>query len=234
MVKGDGQLAKCFYNYLGANDICIFASGVSNSNCTEKEQFDREEKLLNDSLRRHINNKFVYFSSCALSSPSYPKNEYYRHKENMESIIKKNSENYYIFRLPQLFGNLFEHGTLINFIYKSIKHGEKFNVYDEAYRYVIEMNDLNLIAGKYLMGQQPCITVDIANNYKYKVIDIVGIFEKLLNKKAHYELIKKEDQYDLDLSHLERFIEEKKIDVEFGEHYLISKLKEKLCLGTYK
>lgn len=228
MIVGRGQLAKCFQKYQLNDDICIFASGVSDSSCIYEKQFNREKKLLIDTLKNNSNKKFVYFSSCALSAENYPKNEYYEHKINMEDIIKKYSNKYYIFRLPQLFGDLILHKTLINFIYTSIKDNNKFNIYDESYRYVIEINDVKKIVEAFLTYNYNCITIDIANPHRYKVTYIVKIFENLLNKKANYSLIKKNDKYNLDLSILENFIKDKQIDIKFGEDYLITKLKEKL------
>ncbi len=228
MIIGNGQLAKCFLEKQLKHDTCIFASGVSNSSCTDEKQFEREKNLLIGTLENSSDKKFVYFSSCALSAPEYPKNDYYKHKANMEDIIKEYSNNYYIFRIPQLFGDLILHKTLINFIYKSIEHNHKFNIYDEAYRYVIEINDVIKIVESYLTHHDSCMTVDIANTYRYKVLDIVQIFEKILNKKANYEVIQKKDKYILDLTSLEKFIKEKRIDIDFGEEYLIKKLREKL------
>lgn len=227
-IIGDGQLAKAFQKSKLKDDVCIFASGVSNSSCIDEKQFEREKNLLIDTLRNHNDKKFVYFSSCALSASEYPKNDYYQHKANMEEIIKKYSNNYYIFRIPQLFGDLILHKTLINFIYKAIEHNHKFNIYDEAYRYVIEINDVCKLVQEYLIHNDSCITFDIANPHRYKVLEIVQIFEKLLGKKAHYEVIQKEDKYTLDLTSLEDFVKEKKIDIDFGEEYLIKKLREKL------
>ena len=60
------------------------------------------------------------------------------------------------------------------------------------------------------------------------MLDIVQIFEKLLAKKAYYEAIQKEDKYTLDLTSLEDFVKEKRIDIDFGKEYLIKKLREKL------
>lgn len=228
MVIGNGQLAKIFLNsniYL--DDVCIFASGVSNSSSTDEKQFERESNLLLDTLKNCSDKKFVYFSSCALSAPEYLKNDYYKHKANMELLIKKYSNNYYIFRIPQLFGDLILHKTLINFIYKSIEHNHKFNIYDEAYRYVIEINDVRNLVENYLTSNG-CLIVDLANPYRYKVLDIVRIFEKLLNKKANYEIIEKEDKYSLDLTSLEKFVLEKEINIKLGEKYLINKLREKI------
>ncbi len=227
MIVGNGQLAKVFQGADLKENVCIFASGVSNSSCTDEKQFEREKNLLIDTLKNNSDKKFVYFSSCALSAIEYPKNDYYKHKANMEDIIKEHSNNYYIFRVPQLFGDLILHKTLINFIYKAIEHNHKFNIYDEAYRYVIEINDVRKLVESYL-NFDSCITVDLANPYRYKVLDIVQIFEKLLVKKAPYEVIQKEDKYTLDLISLEKFVKEKKIDIDFGKDYLIKKLREKL------
>ena len=227
MIIGNGQLAKAFQKSKLKDDTCIFASGVSNSSCTDERQFEREKNLLIDTLKNNSDKKFVYFSSCALSAIEYPKNDYYKHKANMEDIIKEHSNNYYIFRVPQLFGDLILHKTLINFIYKAIEHNHKFNIYDEAYRYVIEINDVQKLVESYL-DYDGCMTVDLANPYRYKVLDIVQIFEKLLRKKANYKIIQKEDKYILDLTSLENFIKEKRIDIDFGEEYLIKKLREKL------
>lgn len=103
MIIGSGQLAKVFAKSQIKDDVCIFASGVSNSSCTDEKQFEREKNLLVDTLKKNSDKKFVYFSSCALSAIEYPKNDYYKHKVNMEDIIKEHSNNYYIFRVPQLF-----------------------------------------------------------------------------------------------------------------------------------
>lgn len=226
MVIGSGQLASIFKNK--NNDDCvIFASGVSNSNCKDVVQFNREKELLVNILKSNKNKKIIYFSSCALSVDNYFKNEYYNHKSNMESIIREYSSNYYIFRIPQLFGDLILHRTLINFIYKSIEHSHMFNVYDEAYRYVIEINDVKKLVEAYLQYSDSCITVDLANPFRYKVLDIVKILESLMGKQAKYNLIKKSDGYILDLEDMKSFINKHKIDISFSENYLIEKLKNK-------
>ncbi len=229
MIIGSGQLAKAFQKSKLKDDTCIFASGVSNSSCTDERQFEREKNLLIDTLKNNSDKKFVYFSSCALSAIEYPKNDYYKHKANMEDIIKEHSKKYYIFRVPQLFGDFIDnHKTLINFIYTSIEYNQKFNIYDEAYRYVIEINDVIKIVESYLTHHDSCMTVDIANTYRYKVLDIVQIFEKILNKKANYEVIQKKDKYTLDSRNMIDFINRNKLNFKFGKDYLNNQIKEKL------
>lgn len=227
MIIGNGQLANYFQNF-SEDNICIFASGVSNSNCIDDREFKREESLLIKTLKNSRDKKFVYFSSCALSAKGYLQNEYYLHKEDMESIIKRYSNEYYIFRLPQLFGELKEHKTLINFIYYSIVNSNKFNLYDKAYRYVIEISDVKILVESYLKFSNSCIVIDLANPYRYKVLDIVKTFEKLLNRRAIYEVIDKRDSYRLDLSIMNEFIYRNNLKIKFGKNYLENKLQNRL------
>jgi len=227
MIIGSGQLAKVFDGFVN-NETLIFASGVSNSSCINKDQFEREKMLLLKMIEKHSNKKFVYFSSCALSAPGYPKNAYYNHKKSMERILKDNQGQYYIFRLPQLFGDLINHKTLINYIYNSILQENAFTVYDHAYRYVIEMNDVRDIVNTYLKYHEAGIVIDLANPYSYRVLDIVHIFERLLNKKAKYQVIEKNDRYTLDLTQMLNFTSKHDLKLEFGSDYLLMKLKEKI------
>jgi len=228
MLIGSGQLAIVFDSYLNDEKILIFASGVANSNCTDSKEFKREEKLLLQALSENEHTKFVYFSSCALSAVNYKKNAYYIHKSNMENLVKRHAKNYYIFRIPQLFGELKKHNTLINFLYDSIKNKKIFQVYDEAYRYVIEINDVRKIVENYLNYSRGNCTIDIANNYRYKVLEIVYIFEKILDAKALYEVIHKEDKYVLNLSECMQFVNKYNVDVGFGKEYLEVKLRDKI------
>lgn len=228
MIIGNGQLAKAFQKSQLKDDICIFASGVSNSSCTDEKQFEREKNLLIDALKNNSDKKFVYFSSCALSAEDYPKNAYYRHKANMEDTIKEYSNNYYIFRIPQLFGDLINHKTLINFIYESIVNNQEFIVYNEAYRYIIEINDVKKLVKAYLEYSTSNVVVDIANPFRYKVTDIVNLFEKLFKKTAKYKLIEKKDGYILGFYAMKNFIKINNIDLYFYENYLNDKIKAKI------
>jgi nucleoside-diphosphate-sugar epimerase len=224
MVIGNGQLAKIFDNFKNNNDTVIFASGVSNSNSTSVQEFKREESLLIDSLIKYKGKKFVYFSSCALSAENYLKNDYYLHKEKMEKIIKVNSDDYYIFRLPQVFGELKNHNTLINFLYFSIINSEPFNLYSNAYRYVIEINDVKLFVESFLKNHKSQIIIDLANPYRYNVLEIVTLIEELVNKKGVYKIIDKYDGYELNLENINNYVLKEKLNINFSENYLSRKL----------
>ena len=113
-------------------------------------------------------------------------------------------------------------------MYNAILEEIQFKVYSDAYRYVIEINDVKLLVEKYIQYEKANITIDLANPYRYNIINIVSILEKLLNKKAKYELVDKRDEYLLDLRMSNLFLEKYNINVGFGEEYLYQKLKEKI------
>jgi nucleoside-diphosphate-sugar epimerase len=190
MIIGTGQLARAFIS-ADVNETCIFASGVSNSNCINENEFFREKKLIQETIKNLGKKKIVYFSSCALSAHHYKKNQYYLHKKNMELLIKKYTNNYYIFRLPQLFGSFLPHKTLVNFLYNCIENNHNFEVFDNAYRYVIEISDVRTLVEAYFNSHDAGVTINFANPFRYRILDIVKIFEYLLNKKASYDIIKK-------------------------------------------
>ena len=228
MVVGGGQLAKAFSSFLYDDSVCIFASGVSNSACVVESEFDREKELLLEHLNGSKNKKFIYFSSCALSPDDYMFNAYYEHKNKMEQLIKKNSDSYYIFRIPQLFGDLILHKTIVNFIYKAIVHNHKFNVYNGAYRYVIEIDDLRELVSKYIALSKPNVVIDFANPYKYSVLELVITFEKVLKTTASYNLVDKNDSYVLNLSAMDEFVKNNGLDFSFGEDYFERKIEQKI------
>lgn len=227
MIIGGGQLSKAFTGH-DTDAVCIFASGVSDSSCSDASQFERERNLLLETLLANRAKKFIYFSSCALSASSYPRNAYYTHKANMESLVVNNSERFLIFRIPQLFGDLIHHKTLINYIYEAVRDGCNFNVYDDAHRYVIEINDVRKIVSLYLEEGVDNLIVDLANPHRYRVVEIVYVFEQLLNKKAAYQIVQKTDKYEINFSSLIGFLEKHDVDMGFGEGYLLRRLAQKL------
>lgn len=227
MIIGTGQLAKVFAGYIDEN-VCLFASGVSDSSCVDSTAFDREKSLLLSTLRTYPAKRFIYFSSCALSAADYEKNAYYNHKADMEDLVAKHANHHFIFRIPQFFGDLIHHKTLINFIYESIQGGLEFNVYNDAHRYVIEAEDVRKLVLLFLENSNENLTIDLANPYRYPVTEIVETFERLLNKEAYCNIVTRTDKYTLDLTDLMSFLNRLNVDMGFGVDYLRQKLLQKI------
>ena len=68
------------------------------------------------------------------------------------------------------------------------------------------------------------VHIDIANSYRYSVLDIVEDLESVLKRKGNYKVIKTNDLYTLDLSVLESFLCTTDLGISLGKDYLIKKL----------
>lgn len=225
MIVGNGQLAKAFKGSDNLSEFIVFASGVANSSCVDQNEFEREKSMLIKCLDELDNRKIIYFSSCALSASDYSLNSYYEHKKKMEELIKSYTDQFYIFRVPQVFGKLKKHPTLLNFLYFAIKEQKEIKVYDGAYRYVIELSDLKNIVLRYIATNNPGIVLDVANTYRYSVLDIVHVLEKAIGQTAIYELLSSDDRYLLDLEPLKEFMNHNGWELWFGKDYLFKKVK---------
>lgn len=232
MIIGNGQIANIFTNdpdQQKYQHVCIFASGVSNSNCTDLKEFKREEELLLEVLNDNRDKKFIYFSSCALSVTNYPKNDYYNHKLKMENKIIETAKNYLICRVPQLFGELIKHTTLVNYIYNAVVDSKEFVVYNGAYRYVIDIEDLKVIVDFLISEKKPkSYTIDIGNYKKYSILEIVETIEKLVKKKGKYKLVDKNDEHDLSFLGLKDILQKTDIGIGFSKDYFECKFKNRL------
>lgn len=121
MIIGDGDIASVL---LDKENLLFFASGVSNSQCTDEKEYQREIDLLLEQPRAsHI----VYFSSLGVLDG---KSRYYRHKRDMEVNVKTNFMKNTIVRLGNIsWGD--NPNTLINYL----KAHPDAEIRDE-YRYI--------------------------------------------------------------------------------------------------
>jgi hypothetical protein len=122
---GNGDIGSI----LPESELFFFASGVSNSQCTDEKEYKRERDLL---LEQSKENHIVYFSSLAIF---YSQTRYTQHKLDMEAMIKASFPKYCIVRLGNIdFGS--NPNTLINYL----KAHPKAEIRDE-YRYVISKDE---------------------------------------------------------------------------------------------
>jgi hypothetical protein len=132
MIIGHGDVAKAI---IDDERFLFFASGVSNSQETEKRAFQREVNLLMEQDRnRHI----VYFGSLSIFYADTP---YSRHKKAMEELVKSRFKAWTIVRLGNIaWGS--NPNTLINFLKARIERGEPM-VLQDTHRYVIELDEFH-------------------------------------------------------------------------------------------
>ena len=165
MIVGDGLIAKSFLKkYDKDNNIILFASGVSNSEETNTDNFKREKDLLTSFLKTYPKIKFIYISTILIG---YKDNPYYNHKEEMEKLISKHSKDYIIFRVPQLIGNSGNSNNLVNYLVGRIKTGKSFEVYGGIKRAILDVEDLVNLVG-YCKDIITCeIVIDLSKIMQY-------------------------------------------------------------------
>ncbi len=130
MIVGNGDIASILPERAG---LLFFASGVSNSQETREEEYQREKDLLLEQPRDwHI----VYFGSLAVF---YSNTRYTRHKLEMEGIVKKEFPEHTIFRIGNITWGTNPH-TLINHFRDRFANNEDVEVRDE-YRYVVDKDE---------------------------------------------------------------------------------------------
>ena len=126
MVVGNGDIARVLPD---RDDLLFFASGVSNSQCDDENEYEREIELLSlQDTSKHI----VYFSTLSLF---YGDSRYIDHKWQMETLVKEWFEHFCIFRIGNIDWGTNPH-TLINYL----RANPKAEIRNE-WRYVVDKDE---------------------------------------------------------------------------------------------
>lgn len=218
MIVGRGLLARAFGSYRDHPDIMIFASGVSDSTETDLAQFEREKTLLVNTLDEQRKKRFVYFSTCSVEDPELSASPYVSHKLKMEGLIQAHSTSYLIFRLPQVVGLGGNKNTLTNWLYASIRDGERFQLWSKAYRYIIDVDDVFAIASYLIDRNQHANRVINIASRRFGIFDIVKALENVTQRAAIYTGVDKGGSYDIDCR--ETYDVAGLLNIHFDETYL--------------
>ncbi len=190
MIIGDGLLGSAFMTKKKDYEkFVVFASGVSNSLHSDELSFEREKLLVLKTLNDYKDSKFIYFSSVLTGIID---NNYYNHKIEIEELIKNNSNNYIIFRVPQIIGGTGNKHNLVNHIKNLILNNEEVVVYKNVYRALLDVDDLVKIVD-YFKDTTLCETIYISNIEKISVLDIVNIISNQLKIKAKIKMVDSEN-----------------------------------------
>jgi nucleoside-diphosphate-sugar epimerase len=215
-IIGDGMIAQSFKKY-DLESVCVFASGVSDSNEIDVVKYIREFDLLKTTLNENKDKLFVYFST--LSILRYDYTEYVKHKLFIESYIQNKSNNFLILRLPNIVGKTKSQNQLLPFFYNSLLENKSIHLNLETYRDLLDVEDLPKIVECCLTNKiRGIINVSLGN--KIRVIDIVEYLIKIHDIKT----------YKIELSHNHQNIEYVS-DIQNYFDYLISK---NVTMNPYK
>jgi len=224
MIIGSGLLARAFSPLFAVSrDYCVYAAGVSNSNCSDQREFARERDRLMIAIEQHRSvDLFLYFGTC--SANGSVDSPYVQHKIKMEKIIAEHPR-YLILRLPQTAGKTENPHTLLNYIFTRIIRSERFQIWRNARRNIIDVEDVVRIAADLALEEgvrRECINV--ANFSDYSMSDVVGIMEKVVSKKAIFDSLDKGDTYPIDTQRIHKVAQ--RCGVVFGPEYLESAIRK--------
>jgi len=212
MIVGNGMIATKFKRYEDQDDVLIFASGVSNSSETKDISFLRELEMVKSCLDNFSDKRFIYFSSCSLEDIELKNTPYHLHKKNIEELIQQNSPNYLIFRLPNIIGVQGNDETLVNYFIKKIKNSEEFEIWKNATRNIVAIDDLFKIAShiidNHLYNNK---LINLAYDRSVSVIDLVTVIEDLLGISAIYLIKNKGVGLSIDNTEVREVMRELKI-----------------------
>lgn len=217
MIIGNGLLASaCRARFKDVEDLIIFASGVSNSREERSEEFLREKNMLIDALSY---GKFlIYFSSCSVNDLTLMKSAYVTHKLAMEALVGS-AENHAIFRLPQVVGKTANPHTLTNYLYNVIISGAHFQIWRNAARNLIDVDDIvTIIEHLYCTSKINRVTMNIACPFSIPMVQLVSVFESILDKKANFTLIDAGGSYTIDTDLATATA--KQIGIDFDDSYI--------------
>lgn len=190
MIVGNGFLAQRFATrFSQAPGLTIFASGVSDSTETRSAEFDRERRLLLQTLTD--TGRLVYFGSCAVACPLRNDSPYIRHKRDMEALVV-GTPGGLVLRLPQLAGAHGQRNTLTNFLHERIVSGGHFEVWRHAERNIMDIDDVFTLAAA-MIQQVPSggRVLSIASRQSVAMPAVVAMFERTLGRRANCSLVEK-------------------------------------------
>lgn len=201
IIIGNGMLAKSFKNLPNAN-VLVFASGVSNSGETRRDEFDREIKCLVESYEKSPEKKLLYFSSYSAKNGNSP---YAKHKLNIENLIRETSNDFLIFRLPQVVGYS-DNDTLFNYLIKSIIGGDRIIINQNSYRSLLDVYDLVRIVSLIINLETKNEVVPVGPAVPKSIIEILSCIESVLGIKANAQFVDAGDYQSEDMEKLASLI----------------------------
>lgn len=217
-IIGRGMIASAFkLRNVEIPDATIFASGVANSSETNINEFKRELLALQTAIKGA--KKLVYFSTCSVLDPELKDTAYVLHKLDMELLIERSCSNYLIFRLPQVVGFTRNKDTLINFLFERIAKNQPINIWKNATRNLLDVEDLVSLVLYVLQNDlYKNRILNVACKYSVRVTELVKIIEDITNKKAITTLLDKGGSYQIDSSELNQIYAE--LGINFDEFYV--------------
>lgn len=219
-IVGRGMIATAFCTGLVRNrSLVVFASGVSNSACVDQELFRREQNLLTSTLAKAGGDRpFLYFGTCSVFDPDALDRPYVRHKLAMEALALSHPTGLVV-RLPQVVGPQAPPNTLLTSMVARIRAGQEVQIWDQAVRNLVDVDDVVRIVDAWLsLPLPPGRVLNVANPRSVKVTELVQTIESALGLVAKVKRVSRGAPYYIDIHPMSAAASLAQVD--FGHDYL--------------
>jgi nucleoside-diphosphate-sugar epimerase len=217
-IIGNGMIARGLSCYSAdINDAVVFASGVSDSTLTDRQEYEREcqalEQVISDCRQR--DKTLVYFSSGGTvygkrnderkeDAPLFPETVYGRHKVRCESVISSSGIRYLIARLPTVVGQTKSKTQLIPVLIKRAMEGN-VTLLKDAERDIIGIADVAGIIVAILRNLRRNEIINVASGISVPVSDIFSEIQNNLGVKPTIKIISGGDKQRFNVDKLHAY-----------------------------
>ena len=109
-----------------------------------------------------------------------------QHKQDMEALVLSRAGGVVI-RLPQVVGVTPNPHTLTNYLRDKLLSGDRFTLWSKAERNLVDIDDVVAIASAMIDDGLPAqAVVPIAAQRSLRMVEIVAIFERVLQCRGNY------------------------------------------------
>lgn len=203
MIIGSGIIAKSFTN-LDHSDLCVFASGVSNSLETDKIQFDKEFNLLKTTISENLTKKLIYFSTISIETKELT--PYTKHKLKLEQYIEQNCTDYLILRLSNIVSYNQSKHQLVGYFYNCLINKTPISISPTCKRSLIDVEDIPLIL-EILLSKTSNKIIPVYFSNSITIQEIINCLEDITNLTFNIENIKDINEKEIDNSEFLKLIE---------------------------
>ncbi|MDM1062262.1 NAD-dependent epimerase/dehydratase family protein [Empedobacter falsenii] len=202
MIIGRGLIANLFTE-VDLDEVVFFASGVSNSSETRKEEFLREQNLVEETLANNSEKLFIYFSTCSIYDSSKYNSPYVLHKLHIEELIKQRAKHYLILRVSNAVGRGGNPNLLMNYLSKKILNKQDLVIHQHATRNLIDVEDVKNITLKYIFSKDWNKIINVAYIENFNIPEIIEALEKIYAQSTKKIIENKGEHYSIDVHELD-------------------------------
>jgi nucleoside-diphosphate-sugar epimerase len=185
---------------------------------TRAAAFARERDLLTRARTQHADKLLLYFGTCSADDPERRDSPYVAHKLAMESFLEDAGRPWMVLRLPLAIGPGHRGRTLAQYLYDRIARGERFEVWQHATRYPVDVADALRAARHFLAAREfHNRRINVALR-AFPVPEFVRIMQDIVGKRALYDLVPKGRHYAIACPEIEAAAG--KLELDFSEGYL--------------